>query len=141
MGDIVSSPPLPVNGKAGPIQCVDYIVARNDMAYWPHIAVLGNSRDTVRVDAMVREPDRAVASAAYWSNEHGLPYAIVADQATMPPDRATHFAILHQSCAAAVVMRNGAPACNDDYPSLWRVGTAPRGWTLAALFAPLAGRR
>src|SRR5262249_43969378 len=60
-----------------PPACIDYLASDGYTAYWLHLAVLDNPRNTPRVD----DPDTFEPSKAFerWLYPNGLPYAIVDD--------------------------------------------------------------
>jgi hypothetical protein len=97
-----------------PPQCVDYLVADDDSAYWLHLAVLGNPRASPRsLDSDTFEPRLALIR---WVLAGGLPYAIVEDFDALPRDIRTNVDVLARFERAAVVKRRGASSCSQ-HPS------------------------
>jgi len=93
-----------------PPQCVDYLVADDDSAYWLHLAVLGNPRASPRsLDSDTFEPRLALIR---WVLAGGLPYAIVEDFDALPRDIRTNVDVLARFERAAVVKRRGASSCS-----------------------------
>ncbi len=91
--------------------CVDYVVADGDTAYWLHLAVLGQPRDSARTAAL--DGYGLNAAVGRWIDGSSLPYAI-ADRALLPAEvRATTRAVYE--VGGAVVMaraaRPGDPDC------------------------------
>ena len=92
-----------------PRDCVDYIVADDDTAYWLHLAVLGNARSAPRsVDNDTYDPQRAVIR---WVLPGGLPFAVVEAFDDLPKDIQANVDVLARFGPAAVVKRRGAASC------------------------------
>lgn len=88
--------------------CVDYIVPRDDTAYWLHLSVLGNRRISERTaDDSTFIPRDAIIR---WINHGGLPYA-VADLGTIPRDVLEGTDELARFGSAVVIRRRGASSC------------------------------
>jgi asparagine N-glycosylation enzyme membrane subunit Stt3 len=93
-----------------PANCVDYLVADDDSAYWLHLAVLRNARTAPRSLASdTFDPHKAVER---WILPGGLPYAIAADFGALPHDIRATVDVLARFGAAAVIIRRGAAACD-----------------------------
>lgn len=94
-----------------PPRCVDYFVADSNAAYWLHVAVLGNLRDSART----REKDTFEKTSAIvrWILPGGLPYAIVEDFSALPRDLRTSVDVVSRFGPAAVIKRRGVASCAD----------------------------
>ena len=94
-----------------PPQCVDYLVQDDDAAYWLHLAVLGNARQTDRTrDAATFDPKAALIR---WIQPAGLPYAITDDFDALPKDIRTSVDVVRRFEPAAIVKRRGASTCSE----------------------------
>jgi hypothetical protein len=92
-----------------PAACVDYLVADDDSAYWLHLAVLGNPRNTPRsLASETFEPQKALVR---WILPGGLRYAITTDVDTLPRDIRANVDVLGRFGRAAVLERRGASTC------------------------------
>jgi len=92
-----------------PPQCVDYLVADDDSAYWLHLAVLGNARAAARsLDSSTYEPKDAVVR---WILPNGLPYAIADRVDDLPKDIRETVDVLARFGPAAVIKRRGRSVC------------------------------
>jgi hypothetical protein len=92
-----------------PGDCIDYLVANGDTAYWLHLAVLGNARGATRsLNSDTYEPQRALVR---WILPEGLPYAIVEDLDALPRDIREHVIVVGRFGRAAIVQRPGRPTC------------------------------
>jgi hypothetical protein len=92
-------------------QCVEYVVANRDVAYWLHLAVMGNPRSSERTAAL----DAYLANAAVgrWIEGTSLPYAI-ADRRLLPSGLGANVAPIYTIGEATVLARprrSGDPAC------------------------------
>jgi hypothetical protein len=93
-----------------PRACVDYLVADGYTGYWLHLAVLGNPRDTPRMnDADTFEPDKALRR---WMETDGLPFAIVDDLNGFSRALFTSTETLAQFGQSAVIKRRGTGVCD-----------------------------
>ena len=89
--------------------CVDYLVADSYSAYWLHLAVLGNARDSARsLENDTYEPQPALVR---WIEPGGLPYAIVDDYSTLPKDIRESLDVVARFDRSAVVRRRGPAFC------------------------------
>ena len=88
--------------------CVDYLVGDAETAYWLHLAALGNSRSSPRME----EIDRYDANAAVgsWLTNDGRGYAI-ADARTLPDEVRSRVEVEKQFGNALVIKRPGAVTC------------------------------
>jgi len=92
-----------------PPGCIDYLVQDDDSAYWLHLAVLGNARQTNRAgDPRTFEPKEALIR---WIQPEGLPFAIVDDINALPKDIRTSLDVMQRFGPAAVVRRRGRSVC------------------------------
>ena len=92
-----------------PRECVDYLVADDDTAYWLHLAVLGNARSAPRsVNNDTYNPKQALIR---WVLPGGLPFAIVEAFDGLPKDIQANVDVLARFGPAAVVKRRGAASC------------------------------
>lgn len=90
--------------------CFEYLVPNAEMAYWLHLAVLGNPRMTERTaDDNTFEPSRSVLR---WMQPGGLPYAIV-HLPTASTDVFRDADQLEEFGTAAILRRTGPAACPD----------------------------
>lgn len=93
-----------------PRQCVAYMVPDDDSAYWLHVAVLRNPRQSPRtLDDSTYD---LVQTIVRWYGSSGLPYAI-ADLPAVSASVRADLEILARFGDAAVV-RGGARPCPDD---------------------------
>jgi hypothetical protein len=120
-----------------PSGCVDYLVDGWVTAYWLHVGVLGNRRESPRTQALVGAFDFSRFDLAHWVAEEGRPFAIVGDLARQAPRAETKFAVMYRSEPAAVVQRTGAAACQNREPPIEQAAIAPRPPTLASSLAGL----
>jgi len=91
-----------------PANCVEYLVANSDTAYWLHLAVLGNPRASARTAAVETfDSGRAIVR---WITPGGLPYAI-ADLTVVPRDVRDASDMIAQFGTAAVLKRRGPASC------------------------------
>ena len=92
-----------------PAECVDYLVRDDDSAYWLHLAVLGNARQTDRTrEAATFDPKAALIR---WIQPAGLPYAITDDFDALPKDIRTSVDVVRRFGPAAIVKRRGRSTC------------------------------
>ena len=92
-----------------PPACVDYLVAEGYTAYWLHLAVLDNPRNTSRVeDPATFEPAKAFER---WLYPNGLPYAIVDDTSRYAPSFFSGTKELVRFGKAAVIERSSSLSC------------------------------
>jgi hypothetical protein len=90
--------------------CVDYLVPDHETMHWLHLAVLGNSRTSLRtIDPSTFDPDQALIR---WIEPSGLPYAI-AHVPALPNDVLDNVDVLERFGTAAVVRRRGPSSCAD----------------------------
>jgi hypothetical protein len=90
--------------------CIDYLVPNRETMHWLHLAVLGNSRSTLRtLDPATFDPK---AAPVRWLEPAGLPYAI-AHVRTLPRDVLERVDVLEEFGEAAVVSRRGPSSCVD----------------------------
>jgi hypothetical protein len=90
--------------------CFEYLVPNADMAYWLHLAVLGNPRMTERTaDDNTFDPSRNVLR---WMQPGGLPYAIV-HLPTASKDVFRDADRIEEFGTAAILRRTGPAACPD----------------------------
>jgi hypothetical protein len=90
---------LRANGGAA---CSDYLVADAEVAYWLHLAVLGNPRSAERMGELDRYgPNSAMAP---WITAEGRRYAI-ADLRLLPNEVGSRVQIVTQTGNAAVITR------------------------------------
>jgi hypothetical protein len=90
--------------------CIDYLVPDRETMHWLHLAVLGNSRSTLRtLNPATFDPKAAIGR---WLEPAGLPYAI-AHVPTMPRDVLESVDVLEEFGEAAVVSRRGPSSCVD----------------------------
>lgn len=83
-------------------ECVDYLVANADTAYWLHLAIMGNRRASERT---VNDITFATQSAfERWLTDDGPPYAI-ADMSVVPAEIRDRVRVVHSEHSAAVVQR------------------------------------
>lgn len=92
-----------------PQDCVDYLVARGDTAYWLHLAALGNPRMSERTAALDRFDGRA-AIGQWVAGEPGLTYAI-ADLTRLPNEARDRAEVLATFGTVAVLKRRGVSSC------------------------------
>jgi hypothetical protein len=93
-----------------PPACIDYLVQDDDSAYWLHLAVLGNARQTDRTrDPATFEPKQALIR---WIQPEGLPFAIADNFETLPKDIRTSVDVVRRFGPAAVVKRHGRSTCH-----------------------------
>jgi hypothetical protein len=93
-----------------PSNCVDYLVADDDSAYWLHLVALGNSRSAPRsLNPATFDPAQ---SQVRWIMSNGLPYAIADNFDALPRDIRTHVDVLARFGPAAVVQRRGHSVCS-----------------------------
>jgi hypothetical protein len=85
--------------------CADYLVADAETAYWLHLAVLGNSRSSPRMQEVDRYEPRA--AMAPWITAAGRDYAI-ADLQLLPDEIRTRVDVAAQYGSAAVIKRRDA---------------------------------
>jgi len=94
-----------------PASCIDYLVQDDDSAYWLHLAVLGNARQTDRTrDPATFEPKQALIR---WIQTDGLPFAIADDFEALPKDIRTSVDVVRRFGPAAIVKRRGASTCSE----------------------------
>jgi len=92
-----------------PRECVDYLVADDDSAYWLHLAVLGNARSAPRsIDNDTYDPQHALIR---WVMPGGLPYAIAGNVGELPRDIGANVDVIARFGPAAIVKRRGASTC------------------------------
>lgn len=92
-----------------PAACVDYLVPDNYAAYWLHLAVLGNARQTARTrDNATFDWQQALVR---WIQPEGLPFAIAGDVDALPKDIRTSVDVVERFGPAAVVRRRGQSRC------------------------------
>jgi asparagine N-glycosylation enzyme membrane subunit Stt3 len=89
----------------GAASCTDYLVADAETAYWLHLAVLGNSRSSERMQEVDRYEPRA--AMAPWITAAGRRYAI-ADLRLLPDEIRSRVTILARFGHGAVVTGQGA---------------------------------
>src|SRR5262245_3241477 len=111
----VVSDPMYLAGKWAranlPPACVDYLVQDDDSAYWLHLAVLGNARQTDRTnDPATFDPKAALIR---WIQPAGLPFAITGDFEALPKDIRTSVGVVQRFGPAAVLKRRGDAICTD----------------------------
>jgi hypothetical protein len=91
--------------------CIDYLVQDDDSAYWLHLAVLGNARQTDRTrDPATFDPKAALIR---WIQPAGLPFAITDDFDALPKDIRTSVEVVQRFGSAAVVKRRGTSTCSE----------------------------
>jgi hypothetical protein len=122
-----------------PSGCVDYLVDHWMTAYWLHVHILGNPRDSARTQAIVDDFVTRRNTPSFWDNPDHLPFAIVGNLDDVPSDVRGSFTVLYRSDPAAVVQRANAPPCQNNDPPLDRVTLTPRQHTLASLFNQTPG--
>jgi hypothetical protein len=94
-----------------PAACIDYLVQDDDSAYWLHLAVLGNPRQSDRTrDPATFDPKHALIR---WIQPAGLPFAITDDLEALPKDIRTDVDIVRRFGPAAVVARRGRSTCDE----------------------------
>jgi hypothetical protein len=94
-----------------PPACVDYLVRNNYTAYWLHLAVLGNARQTERTrDNATFDSKQALVR---WIQPEGLPFAIADDFDALPKDIRTSVDVIERFGPAAVVRRRGPSSCEE----------------------------
>jgi len=96
-----------------PPGCVDYLVASESVAYWLHLAVMGNPRNDGNAELEARLVPRN--AMARWIEPAGLPYA-VADLPVVPNDIRSQVTVLAQFGTAAVLERRGPKHCSAGTP-------------------------
>jgi hypothetical protein len=97
-----------------PPACVDYLVRDNYAAYWLHLAVLGNARQTERTrDNATFDWQQTLVR---WIHPEGLPFAIAGDFDALPKDIRTSVDVIERFGPAAVVRRRGASTCGSRVP-------------------------
>jgi len=104
-------------------ECVDYLVANADTAYWLHLAVLGNRRASERTT----DNDTFATQRAFerWLTDHGPPYAI-ANLSVVPAELLQNTRVVHREASAAVLHRLArTPAPADDTCVVSTLPTAP----------------
>jgi hypothetical protein len=90
--------------------CVDYLVPNHETMHWLHLAVLGNSRSSLRTaNPSTFDPKQAIVR---WIEPSGLPYAI-AHMPTLPRDVLDNVDVLEQFGDSAVITRRGSSSCAD----------------------------
>ena len=91
-----------------PPDCVEYLVADSQTAYWLHLSALGNPRMSARTgdSATFRQRDAIVR----WLTPGSLAYA-VADLPTLPADVRGDLDIVASFGSAAVAKRHGPSSC------------------------------
>jgi hypothetical protein len=85
--------------------CADYLVGDAETAYWLHLAVLGNSRSSQRMQEVDRYEPRA--AMAPWITTEGRDYAI-ADLHLLPDEILARVEVAAQYGSAAVIKRRDA---------------------------------
>jgi hypothetical protein len=90
--------------------CVDYLMPNADTMYWLHLAVLGNSRSSLRT-ANPATFDPASATKR-WIEPAGLPFAI-AHLPTLPREVLENVDVLEQFDDAVILSRRGPSTCAD----------------------------
>ncbi len=94
-----------------PPACIDYLVNDDDSAYWLHLAVLGNARQTDRTrDPATFDPKAALIR---WIQPAGLPFAITDDFEALPKDIRTSVDVVQRFGPAAVVKRRRDSTCGE----------------------------
>ena len=89
--------------------CVDYLVADANTAYWLHLAVLGNARASSRAAEVDRYDPRA--AIGHWiASDQALGHAIV-DQRLLPDEVRSRVEVIARFGSAAVIKRPGASPC------------------------------
>ena len=111
----VVSQPMALAGRWAreslPAACIDYLVQDDDSAYWLHLAVLGNARQTARTrDPATFDPKAALIR---WIQPAGLPYAIADDFDALPKDIRSSVDVVQRFGPAAVVKRRGPSTCTE----------------------------
>ncbi|HEV8345934.1 MAG TPA: hypothetical protein VGQ16_05145 [Vicinamibacterales bacterium] len=95
-----------------PPACIDYLVRNNYTAYWLHLAVLGNARQTERTrDNATFDSKQALVR---WIQPEGLPFAIADDFDALPKDIRTSVDVIERFGPAAVVRRRGPSSCEEN---------------------------
>ncbi len=93
-----------------PVSCIEYLVDNDDTAYWLHMAVLGNPRQSARTgDNTTFE---LTPSLVRWLMPGGRTYAI-ADLPALPNGIRDDLDIIQKFGRAAVAKRRGPSACPD----------------------------
>jgi len=110
-----------------PAGCVDYLVNDNTEYYWLHTTVLGNSRETPRVIAMLRDSHLGETAAAYWQDSDRLPYAIVPDRNVLPAVVGAGMAVLYEAPPVVVIRHTASKPCAGDAESWYQFGQVMGG--------------
>jgi hypothetical protein len=87
-------------------ECVEYVVAGADTAYWLHLAVLGQPRAAQRTAAL--DSYGVNAAVGRWLDGTSLPYA-VADLTVLPMDLRETTTTVQRFGTAAVIARTARP--------------------------------
>ena len=102
-----------------PTACVDYLVEHWLTAYWLHVDVLGNPRQStpLQSDRFGYRP-----TVGRWIEPVSLPYAIAGDVDGLPGDLRGHMRVLVRFGPAGVIERSdGRGRCDDQTPPIDRV--------------------
>jgi hypothetical protein len=92
-----------------PVECVDYVVADGETAYWLHLAVLRNPWSSARTASpQTFAPRQAIAR---WIEPEGLPFA-VADLTILPNEIVARVDELARFGSAVVIRRRGPAQCD-----------------------------
>ena len=89
--------------------CVDYLVADANTAYWLHLAVMGNARASSRAAEVERYEPRA-AMGQWIASDQTRGFAIV-DERLMPDELRSRVEVMARFGSAAVIRRPGASTC------------------------------
>ncbi len=95
-----------------PGDCIDYLSDHWVVAYWLHVAVLGNPRLSPHTEQLVADWNYAQTSRERWEQTTALPYAIITDWPDAPASVKALSAVIYQAGPAAVVRRVGQAACS-----------------------------
>lgn len=99
-----------------PSACIDYLVPHWVTAYWLHVDVLGNPRQSER---MRHEALDYRVNVGRWIMPGSLPFAIVEDLESLPFDARPNVRVLQPFGKAAVVERaDGSGKCTDHTPPI-----------------------
>jgi hypothetical protein len=95
-----------------PSACVDYLVSHWVTAYWLHVDLLGNPRQSER---MRTDPFDYPVTVGRWIVPGSLPFAVVEDLDSLPADARLNVRVVQSFGRAAVVERaDGGGVCHDD---------------------------
>jgi hypothetical protein len=96
--------------------CIDYLVEHWLTAYWLHVDVLGNPRQSER---MRSEGFGYRQTVGRWIAQGSLPYAIAGDVDRLPNDLRRNMRVLERFGPAAVIERiDGRGQCTDTTPAI-----------------------